>query len=359
MAPDGPPLTVVNGRAAARAQIGGVERWAREMAARLPRLRPGAYSVARPPRALAHRAGHAWEQVVLPTLARGRGAALVYSPANLAPLAWPRNVVVLHDVAALRHPEWYSRGYVAWQRRVVPLVARRALALVTVSAFSRAQIADALDLAPERIAVIAGGVDERFRPGAAPDAPRVLGLERPYVLTLSTRYPRKNQAALGEAARRLGERGIDLVAAGGERGYMRAEPLVPGVRALGYVADDLLPGLFAAARAFVLVSRDEGFGLPCLEAMASGVPVVAADSGALPETCGGAALLVDPGDDAAIAEALQVATSDDTVRERLRDAGRARAAERGWERAARETDALLERLAGAGGRLKLDTSGHP
>jgi glycosyltransferase involved in cell wall biosynthesis len=337
---------VINARAAVRAHIGGVERWAREMAEGLPRLRPDAYLVARPGRALAHRAGHAWEQAALPLLARRRGAGLLYSPANLAPLAWPRNVVVIHDVAALRHPEWYTRGYVAWQRQIVPAVARRARAVVTVSAFSRAQIAETLGLEPEAIAVIPGGVGERFRPDADPGpARRELGLERPYVLTLATRYPRKNQTALAPAARRLGERGIDLVAAGGERGYMRTEPPVPEVRALGYVADDLLPGLFAGARAFVLASRDEGFGLPCLEAMASGVPVVAADSGALPETCGGAALIADPEDGSAIADALDQATSDDDVRDRLSAAGLARAAQRSWERAARETDALLDRIA--------------
>ena len=127
---------------------------------------------------------------------------------------------------------------------------------------------------------------------------------------------------------------------------MRTERPVPGMRALGYVDDGLLPGLFAGARAFVLASRDEGFGLPCLEAMASGVPVVAADSGALPETCGGAALLVDPGDSAAIADALDLATSDEGVRERLRGAGLTRAADLGWERSARETDTVLERVAG-------------
>ena len=338
---------MVNGRAAVRGQIGGVERWAREMATRLPRLRPGAYAVATPPRALAHRAGHAWEQLALPALAARRRAPLVYSPANLAPLAWPRNVVVLHDVAALRHPEWYSPAYVAWQRRIVPAVARRARAVVTVSEFSRAQIAETLDLDPAGIAVIPGGVDERFGPGADPaPARRALRLDTPYVLTLATRYPRKNQRGLASAARRLAESGVELVAAGGERPYMRDEGAVAGVRELGYVPDDLLPGLYAGARAFVLASRDEGFGLPCLEAMAAGVPVVAGDSGALPETCGGAALLVDPGDPDAIAEALAGVALDGPSRDRLRAAGPRRAAELTWERAARDTDALLLRVAG-------------
>src|SRR5437879_5830278 len=113
---------VINSRAAVRTEIGGVERVAREMAAWLPRLAPSRSRIPRPPRGMAHRAGHLWEQAVLP-LARGQ---LIYSPANLAPVASRRNVVVIHDVSALRHPEWYSRAYVAWQRAVLPRVARRA-----------------------------------------------------------------------------------------------------------------------------------------------------------------------------------------------------------------------------------------
>src|SRR5919108_4589240 len=104
---DGPIF--VNARAAARARIGGVERWAREMATRLPALRPGAYLVAHPPAGFAHRAGQAWEQLVLPALAARRRATLIYSPANLAPVLSARNVLVLHDASTLRHPEWYSR----------------------------------------------------------------------------------------------------------------------------------------------------------------------------------------------------------------------------------------------------------
>jgi glycosyltransferase involved in cell wall biosynthesis len=345
---------LIDARAAARAQIGGVERWAREMATRLPRLRPDTYLVAGPPSVFAHRAGHLWEQLALPARARRQHAALVYCPANLGPLAGPGNALLLHDVAALRHPEWYSRGYVAWQRRIVPTLARRARALVTVSEFSRTQIADTLDLDPEAIAVIPGGVAERFRPDADPEpARRELGLESPYVLTLATRYPRKNQAALAQAARRLRERGIALVAAGGERSYMRSGESPPGLRALGYVPDRLLPGLYAGARAFVLVSRDEGFGLPCLEALSAGVPVVAADSGALPETCAGAALLVDPGDPTAVADAVDGAARDPS--ESLRAAGLERARSLSWDRAARDTDALL---VGTGSRTSTVPTGH-
>src|SRR3954464_13965527 len=149
---------VINSRAAMRTEIGGVERVAREMVSRLPRLTPGRYRVIRPAAALAHRAGHAWEQGGR----RFTGAELIYSPANLAPLASRRNVVVIHDVAALRHPEWYSKPYVAWQRAVLPLISRRARLVITVSEFSRREIQDVLGV---DATVIPNGVDHRFKPG--------------------------------------------------------------------------------------------------------------------------------------------------------------------------------------------------
>lgn len=333
---------LINARAAVRPELGGVERWAREMVARLPEIAPGRYEVVRPPPALVHRAGHAWEQTALPALAAARRARLVFSPANLAPLAWPRNVVLIHDAAALRHPEYYAPAYVAWQRAVLPRIARRAVHLITVSEFSRAEIVELLGVAPDRISVIAGGVDERFTPAAdAAAARRALGLERPYVLTVASRIARKNLSALELAASRLAAAGVDLVAAGGGRPQLRAEGAVGGVRALGHVPDELLPGLYAGARAFVLPSRYEGFGLTCLEAMASGVPVVAADRAALPEVCGPAALLVDPDDQAAVAGALERTVFDEEIRGPLVEAGRARAAELTWRRAAREVDEVL------------------
>src|SRR5881227_2347124 len=137
-----PATVAIDARAAARREIGGVERLAFEMTERLPRLRPERYRVLRPDPARAHRRGHLWEQAALPLAARD--AALIYCPANLAPLASNRNVVVIHDAAAPRHPEWYSRAYAAYQRRLLPRLARRARRLVTVSEFSRRELAGAL-----------------------------------------------------------------------------------------------------------------------------------------------------------------------------------------------------------------------
>jgi glycosyltransferase involved in cell wall biosynthesis len=331
-------VVAINARAAVRAEIGGVERLAREMARRLPALRPDRYRVIRPPAGLAHRAGHAWEQAVLPAQA-GRAAAL-YSPANLAPARYRRNVLVIHDVAALRHPEAYSRPYVEYQRRLLPRLARDASALITVSGFSRREVIEVLGATPERVTVIPEGVDERFF--ADPD-PRTAaaryGLTGPYALAVGTLSARKNLQALDQAARSLRDRGIELVLAGSDRGYLRGSQA--GLRRLGYVNEADLPGVYAGALALAMPSGYEGFGLPCLEAMAAGAPVVAAGAGALPETCGDAALLVEPGDVAGFADALTAAACDEQVRARLIEAGRLRASEFSWTRTAKLTDALI------------------
>lgn len=336
------PEALINARAATRRQLSGVERWAVELEARLPAMRPAAYVVARPPGGFAYRAGQAWEQGLLPLRARRSGASVIVNPANLAPLAWPGNLVVVHDAVALSHPEWFSRAYVAWHRRMLPAVVRHAAQIVTVSAFSREEIAATTGVDPALIAVVAGGVDERFSPSAdSARAGRPLGLSRPYVLTVGGEGLRKNLAVLARTAAMLKQRGIELVAAGSSRAHHRGESDVPGVRWLGYVPESLLPALYAGARAFVLPSLHEGFGLPCLEAMACGVPVVASDRAALPETCAGAALLVDPRDGEAVAEAVSAAVGDESERARLSAAGLAHAAQRGWDRTAREVDALV------------------
>jgi glycosyltransferase involved in cell wall biosynthesis len=330
----------IDARAAVRAQIGGVERYAREMARRLPALRPDRYRVIAPPRALAHAAGHVWEQALLPLRHRN---GLIYCPATLAPLASSRNVVVIHDAATLTHPEAYSRAYATYHRVMLPQIARRAKLVITVSEFSRTELAQSLGLPSERIAVIGDGVDERFTPDVDPEpARRALSLAKPYVLAVGTVSARKNLGALEPVARAVNDLGAELVLAGSDRGYLRGD--APALRRLGYVPDELLPGLYAGARVLVMPSLHEGFGLPCLEAMAAGVPVVASASGALPETCGGAALLVDQGDPAGLTGAVVAAVTDERIRSRLIADGLRNAAARPWSRTAELTDDAIEQL---------------
>jgi glycosyltransferase involved in cell wall biosynthesis len=217
---------------------------------------------------------------------------------------------------------------------VLPRIAKRARLVITVSEFSRQELRELLSVDAH---VVPGGVDPRFHPDADPEpAKAALGLTRPYVLTVASDTKRKNVAALDATARRLATHGIDLVAAGGTRPQFESDE-AKAVRQLGHVPDAHLPGLYAGARAFVLPSWHEGFGLTCLEAMACGVPVVAANAGALPETCGDAARYADPARPDDIAAQVEAALDDDA----LRTAGPQRAAQFTWDRTARAIDALM------------------
>jgi glycosyltransferase involved in cell wall biosynthesis len=311
----------IDARAAARPELGGVERWARELSARLPQL--GDYEVIEPPQALSHRAGHAWEQLYLPV--RARRAEALLCPANLAPLAARNAVVVIHDAAPLRHPGWYSPAYARLQRRLLPRIARRARAVITVSEFSRNELSELLGVDAH---VIYGGVDPRFNPHAEPAA-----RPRPYVLTVASHTARKNLKALIPVAKH-----IDVIVAGGHRPQFAREHGLDALELLGHVADEDLPGLYTGASAFVLPSLYEGFGLPVLEAMACGTPVLASNTSALPETCGGAARLVEPNEwDTAVEDLL----GDPAEQQRLRQAGLERAAAFTWDTTARAVDAFL------------------
>lgn len=333
----------INGRFLER-PVTGVERYGREVLRRLG----VEFTVLRPGRGRRGLVGHLWEQVVLP--ARVPAGGLLWSPANTGPLRAPRQVLTLHDLAALDHPEWFQPRFALWYAWLLPRLARRATRLLTVSRFSRDRIVARLGVPESRVDVVPPGVGPPFGAvptGAASAAPARHGLEGPFLLTVGTLEPRKNLATVLAAWRRAAPRlpGVSLVVVG-EKGpaFRRVRPEVPveRVRWLGRVPDADLAALYAAALGLVYVPLYEGFGLPPLEAMACGCPVLASPAGGLPEAVGEAALLASPERSEEVAEGMLRLAGDEDLRRRLREAGRERARKFTWEATAAAVRRSLE-----------------
>jgi glycosyltransferase involved in cell wall biosynthesis len=277
----------------------------------------------------------------------------------LPPLHRARSVLTVHDLIFRFFPEHHlplNRWYLTL---MMPRFLRAADAIIAVSEQTRRDLSALYGVAPERVWVIPEGVNPRFRPPDHPAAVTALrerlGLPERFILYLGTIEPRKNLLTLLEAYRALVAAGetADLVIAG-RRGWLFA-PVFARVRELGleqrvhftgWIAEEDLPLLLAAARVFAFPSEYEGFGLPPLEAMAVGTPVVAANAAALPEVVGDAGLLVPPRDVAALVAALQRVLSDAELARTLRARGLARARRFSWEKAALETLAVYRAVVG-------------
>lgn len=261
-----------------------------------------------------------------------------------------RWAATVHDLAFRRDPAWFPAGEAERLAAATAAVVAEADVVLPPSAAVAAEIVDAYGLPPGKVDYFHWGVAPDFRP-TPPDARREVlrrhGLDRPYVLALGTLEPRKNIPRLIEAQRLLRAEGSfdgDLVLAGAE-GWGPPVPEAPGVRRIGRVADADLPALLGGAEAFAYVSLYEGFGIPVLEAMACGAVVVTSRGGACAETAGGAAVLVDPLDSAAIAEGLRHAVADSEARAACRRRGLERAAEMTWSATARGLLKVYRRLA--------------
>ena len=283
-----------------------------------------------------------WTQSGVRAAARRERADVLHAPTALAPMAGREPLVVtIHDVSVLRFPERFPRWFRTWARFTLPKVARHATAIITDSAASRDEILHFCGVGADRITVVPLGIPPRAADAtSARTLQRVkqaYGLDAPFVLTVGSLEPRKNIPRLLRAVRQLrGEprtRDLRLVHAG-PRGWLGADiedtlrelQLADAVRFLGYVPDDDLPALYALARITAYPSLYEGFGLPIVEAMASGSPVLTSSVSSMPEVAGKAAVLVDPESTDAIAEGLRRLWTDEALRSRLIVDGRTRAA---------------------------------
>ncbi|MBK9711814.1 MAG: glycosyltransferase family 4 protein [Kouleothrix sp.] len=298
----------------------------------------------------------------------------LFVPAHVLPLGAPlarrmRTVVTIHDMGYLHFPEAHTPAQRLYLRLSTAWSARAATRLIAISGATRDDLVRYAGARPEKIAVIHHGVSPRFRPvedtAAIEEAMRRYGIAGAYLLYVGTVQPRKNLARLIEAfaqTLQIVERRLQIddphlqsticnlqLVIAGKRGWLteaierRAAELGVADRVVfaGYVADDDLPALLSGALAFVFPSLYEGFGMPVLEAMACGAPVLAANTSSLPEVAGGAALLVDPADTGAIADGLARLSADAGLRADLRARGRERAAAFTWDRCAEQTLRVL------------------
>jgi glycosyltransferase involved in cell wall biosynthesis len=274
----------------------------------------------------------------------------------LPPTAAPHTILTVHDLTFERDPNSAAPTLLAFLKRAVPDSVRRAGHIIADSQATADDLHTLYGVPRERMTVILSGVEVRFRP--EPQSSNEEQLLRakykigdaPFVLAVGTLQRRKNHLGLVRAFAKLRDRSVNLVIAGG-KGWLyddvlaeiRAARLTDRVVFTGFVDDDDLPALYRSARVLAFPSFYEGFGLPPLEAMASGTPVVASNASSLPEVVGDAALSVDPHDELALAAALDRALSDGAWRRDAIGRGLARAAGFTWQRAAEQLLSVYQR----------------
>lgn len=313
----------------------------------------------RPAAGLSNPAG----QVTLANALRAVGAEVYHSPYRLfSVLTNVPTVITIHELSMLhaegqRRANWIGRLSQFTMQAQLSIV-RRADAIICVSESLRHELLAAVEVDPAKVHVVYNGVDHhlfhpRYRPEARQRAASILGIEPPYVLALASDEPRKNLRTLLHAYAKLPPETPRLVLAGaGSWGkgpiyeMVKEAGIEKRVRFTGYVPEATLPELYAGARCFVFPSLYEGFGLPVLEAMACGAPVIAGNRTSLPEVAGDAALLVDPTNVAAMAEAMNRILHDKAARDALRAKAPGQAAKFSWQRTAVKTREVYETARG-------------
>lgn len=358
-------LTVyINGRFLSQSTT-GVQRHAIEVVMAMDRIlslpdAPGsvAYELLVPPNAhqelplskirvsrVGHLRGHAWEQLELASAAR-RGTLI--NLGNTGPLGHTRQVVTIHDAGVFANPANFSFGFRTWYKVLIPRVARRATSIFTVSNFSKQELVKYCGIPEEKIRVIHNGADHIVRDPADESIIDVHGLVRDrYLLCMGAGTPNKNNKLILDALEIVDNPDIQLVRlkAANLEIFARSKRQ-PSVRLLDldYVTDAQLRALYQNAGCFVFPSLYEGFGIPPLEAMTCGCPVIVARSSALPEICGDAALYCDPFDARDLSAKIDRILNDADLRKDFREVGRQHARSFTWEHCAEEMMSEISRL---------------
>lgn len=301
------------------------------------------------------------EHVAVAMACRREKVDLLHGPKSAVPFWSPcPTVVTLHDLIPITHPETETRAAQLYWRLQIPIAARRASFIITDSDHARNEIVEMFGIPDQRIAVTPLGyppaMDALPEPVRAAEVRRRYGLPDSYILYVGTIQPRKNLDMLIEAYARLKREGSapQKLVIVGRKGWLyetlfariSSRGIENDILFTGFVPDEELPDLYDGACLFVYLSLFEGFGLPPLEAMARGVPVVTSNTTSLPEVVGGAGITVSPGNLDDVVDGMRRVLLDDATAGRLRQAGRLRARQFSWERTARETLAIYRQVAG-------------
>jgi glycosyltransferase involved in cell wall biosynthesis len=279
--------------------------------------------------------GHAWDQFVLPFHA----SAGILSLGNFGPIVGRRHIVCIHDANTFIQPESYSRAFGLLYRTLLPLVGLRARRVATVSQFSADALVRYGVCRAEKVFIAPNGHEHALRWDARRAKSGLTGARsRPYVMVLGSRAKHKNVDVILKQAQGLDQAGIDIVVVGTAASIFAAdEPVVrkSNVHYAGYVEDDDLAALYEGALCLVFPSRTEGFGIPPLEAMARGCPVISSNAASLVEVGGDAVIYIDPDDADGWRKAIVGLSRNEGLRASMAAKGRKRAALFSWKRSAR------------------------
>jgi len=287
--------------------------------------------------------GHLWEQIDLPLYLRKLGNPLLLNLVNTAPLLYRNQIVTIHDLAFLRHPEWFSKKFYLFYRTLIPKIAKRAKKIVTVSNFSKKEIINLLNIPSQKVEVVYNGISREFFLNPS--------LKREnFILAVSSLDPRKNFENLILAFKKLNLKKYKLLIVGSRNKVFSNTKIqklvkeISNIEFTGYVSDEELIRLYQKAKLFVYPSLYEGFGLPPLEAMACGTPVVVSSVASLPEVCGDATYYVNPYDVNDIARGIETVLKDELLQKELIQKGLKRVKLFSWEKSAKKLLKIIEEV---------------
>jgi glycosyltransferase involved in cell wall biosynthesis len=331
----------------------GVQRFAIELAIRLKKMYPHFIFVS--PNAIFHVDlakklevvtvgnfnSHIWEQIELPLFLKSKGSPLLINFCNTAPLFYSNQIVTIHDVIFHLHPEWFSSIFAKWYNYLIPKIAQKAKLVLTVSENAKTDICKYFNVPKESVSVIYNAVNESFQ------IPNEDGLKKkPYILAVSSLDPRKNFENLIKAYLSLDKIELDLIIVGAESASFPKHHLFEEVKNnqkikfTGYVTDEELVRFYQEATLFVYPSLYEGFGIPPLEAMACGTPVIVANNSSLPEVCSDAAIYTNEHDYKDIAQKINLLIENIPLQQDLIQLGLKRVKCFSWDSSAEKV--LLE-----------------